>query len=95
MYYSMLGDFDKDGIRVDAKRMYATNKCLASKKTGVLSTVGSRHMIKLALDTIDLVILRWQVDEAMSNKPVDRQEYYRLTRARELLAECNTTVVLQ
>ena len=30
----------------------------------------------------------------MSNKPVDRQEYYRLTRARDLLAECNTTVVL-
>ena len=29
-------------------------------------------MIKLALDTIDLVILRWQVDDAMSNKPVDR-----------------------
>ena len=49
-------------------------------------------MIKLALDTIDLVILRWQVDEAMSNKPVDRQEYHRLTRARDLLAECNTTV---
>jgi hypothetical protein len=52
-------------------------------------------MIKLALDTIDLVILRWQVDEAMSNKPVDWQEYDRLTRARELLAECNTTAVLQ
>jgi hypothetical protein len=52
-------------------------------------------MIKLALDTIDLVILRWQVDEAMSNKPVDLQQYYRLTRARDLLAECNTTVVLQ
>jgi FtsZ-binding cell division protein ZapB len=52
-------------------------------------------MIKLALDTIDLVILRWQVDELMSDKPVDRQEYHRLTRARDLLAECNTTVVLQ
>jgi len=52
-------------------------------------------MIKLALDTVDLVILRWQVDKAMSNKPVDRQEYHRLTRARDLLAECNTTVVLQ
>jgi hypothetical protein len=37
----------------------------------------------------------FQVGEAMSNKPVDRQEYYRLTRARDLLAECNTTVVLQ
>jgi hypothetical protein len=31
----------------------------------------------------------------MWNKPVDRQENYRLTRARELLAECDTTVVLQ
>jgi hypothetical protein len=52
-------------------------------------------MIKLALDAVDLMILRWQVDEAMSNNSVDRQEYYRLTRARDLLAECNTTVVLQ
>jgi hypothetical protein len=52
-------------------------------------------MIKLALDTVDLVILRWQVDEAMSNKSVDLQQYYRLTRARDLLAECNTAVVLQ
>ena len=52
-------------------------------------------MIKLALDAVDLMILRWQVDEAMSNKPVDLQQYYRLTRARDLLAECNTTVVLQ
>ena len=52
-------------------------------------------MIKLALDTVDLVILRWQVDEAMSNKTFARQEYYQLLRARDLLAECNTTVVLQ
>ena len=52
-------------------------------------------MIKLALDAIDLVILRWQVDAAMSNAPVDRHEYYRLTRARDLLADCNATVVLQ
>jgi hypothetical protein len=52
-------------------------------------------MSKLALNTIDLGILRWQVREAMSNKPVDRQEYDRLTRARDVLAECNTTVVLQ
>jgi hypothetical protein len=52
-------------------------------------------MIKLALNTIDLVILRWRVDEAMSDRPVGWQEYHRLTRARELLAECNTTVVLQ
>ena len=27
-------------------------------------------MIKLALDAVDLMILRWQVDEAMSNKPL-------------------------
>ena len=53
------------------------------------------NLIKLALDTVDLVILRWQVDEAVSNKPVDRQEYNRLTRARDLLAECSKTVVLQ
>ena len=52
-------------------------------------------MIKLALNTIDLVILRLQLDELLSNKPVDRQEDYRPTRARDLLAECNTTVVLQ
>ena len=43
-------------------------------------------MIKLALDTIDPeLILRWQVDEARSNKPVDLQQYHRLTRARDLL----------
>jgi hypothetical protein len=52
-------------------------------------------MIKLAVDAVDLVTLRWQVDEARSNKPVDLQQNYRLTRARDLLAECNTTVVLQ
>jgi hypothetical protein len=52
-------------------------------------------MIKLALDTLDLMILRWQVDGAMSNNPVDLRQYYRLTRARDLLAECNMTVVLQ
>ena len=60
-----------------------------------MDTIGNESMSKLALDTIDPVILRWQVGEAMSNKPIDRQEYYRLTRARDLLAECNTTVVLQ
>jgi len=53
------------------------------------------HMIKLVLDTIDLMILRRDVDEA-SNKSVDWQEYDRLTHARDLLAECKaTTVVLQ
>jgi hypothetical protein len=51
-------------------------------------------MIKLALETVQLVILRLQV-EAMSNKTVARQEYYQLLRVRDLLAECNTTVALQ
>ena len=60
-----------------------------------MDTIRNEDMMKLALDTIDLVILRWQIDEAMSNKPVDLLQYYRLTRARDLLAECNTTVVLQ
>ena len=59
-----------------------------------MDTIRNESMSKLALDTIDLGILRWQVGEAVSNKPVDRQEYDRLTRARDL-AECNTTVVLQ
>ena len=60
-----------------------------------MDTIRNESMIKLALDTVELVILRWQVDDAMSNNPVDRQEHDRLTRARDLLAECNTTVVLQ
>ena len=59
-----------------------------------MDTIRNEDLIKLALDTIDLVILRWQVDEA-SSKPVDWQDYPRLMRARELLAECNTTMVLQ
>ena len=59
-----------------------------------MDTLRNESMIKLALDTIDLVILRLQV-EAMSNKSVNRQEYYRLSRARDLLAECNATVALQ
>ncbi len=59
-----------------------------------MDTLRNESMIKLALDTIDLVILRLQV-EAMSNKPVNGQEYYRLSCARDLLAECNATVVLQ
>ena len=59
-----------------------------------MNTIPNESMIKLALDTIELVIMRWQVDEAMSNKPADRQEYNRLTRARDLLAGCNTTAVL-
>ena len=60
-----------------------------------MDAIRNERMIKLAVDTIDLVILRWQADAAMSNKLVDWQEYYRLTRARDLLSECNTTVVLQ
>jgi len=59
-----------------------------------MDTFRNDSMIKLALDAVDLVILRWQVDER-SNKPVDLRQYYRLTRARDLLGECNTTVVLQ
>jgi hypothetical protein len=57
--------------------------------------IPNESMSKLALDTIDLGILHWQVDEAMSNNSVDGQEHYRRTRARDLLAECNTTAVLQ
>ena len=57
--------------------------------------IRNENMSKLAPDTIDSVILRWQVGEAMSNKPVDRQEHDRRPRARDLLAECNTTAVLQ
>jgi len=60
-----------------------------------MDTIRNESMIKLALDAIDLVILRWQLSEAMSNKPADRQEYYRLRCARDLLAEWNKTVVLQ
>ena len=59
-----------------------------------MDALRNESMIKLALDTIDLVILRWQVEEAKSNKPVDQREYQQLTLARALLAECNTTVVL-
>ena len=60
-----------------------------------MDTIRNESMIKPALDTIDLGILRWQVGEAMSNKPVDQLEYYRLSRAPDLLAVCNMTVVLQ
>ena len=60
-----------------------------------MDTIRNESMIKLALDTVDLVILRWQVDEALSNRPVDQQRFDLLTLARDLLAECNTTVVLQ
>ena len=60
-----------------------------------MDTIRNKSMIKLALDAVELLILRWQVDEAMSKKTVDRREYYRFTRARDLFAECDTTVVLQ
>ena len=60
-----------------------------------MDTIRNERLIKLALDTIDLLILRRQVDDAMSNRPVDLREYFRLTRARDLLAGCNPTVVLQ
>ena len=60
-----------------------------------MDTLRNESMIKLALNTIDLVILRWQVDETMSNRPVDQQQFDRLALARNLLAECNTKVVLQ
>ena len=60
-----------------------------------MDTIRNESLIKLALDAINLVILRGQVDTAMSNKPADRQEFDRLRRARDLLAECNTTVVMQ
>ena len=53
-----------------------------------MDTIGNKSMIKLALDTIELLILRWHVDDAMSNNAVDSQEYDRLTRARDLLVEC-------
>jgi hypothetical protein len=60
-----------------------------------MDTIRNERMIKLALDTIELVIMRCQVDEAMSNTAVGRQEYYRLSRARDLLAECSMTAVRQ
>ena len=59
-----------------------------------MDTIRNDSMIRLALETVQLVILRLQV-EAMSNKTFARQEYYQLLRARDLRAECNTTVVLQ
>ena len=60
-----------------------------------MDALRNESMIKLALNTIDMVILRWQVDEAKSNRPVDQQQFDRLTLARNLLAECDTTMVLQ
>ena len=48
-----------------------------------METVRNDSVIKLALDTIDLEIVRWGLDEAVSKDPVDRQQYYQL--ARDLL----------
>jgi hypothetical protein len=59
-----------------------------------MDTLRNENMIKLARDAIDLVILRLQV-EAMTNNRVNRQNFFRLSCARKLLAECNATVVLQ
>ena len=59
-----------------------------------MDTPRNESMIKLARDTIDLVILRLQV-EAKSNNGVNQQDYFRLSCARKLLAECNATAVLQ
>ena len=49
-----------------------------------MDTIRHYSVIKLALVTIYLEILRWVLDEAMSKNPVDRRQYYRL--ARDLLA---------
>jgi hypothetical protein len=55
------------------------------------------RLIKLATETIDLVILRGLVMQAETRRflPSIQEQIDRLTRARDLLAECNTTVVLQ
>jgi hypothetical protein len=45
-------------------------------------------MVKLALNSVDLVILRSLVQRAMKRRPnADRQQLDLLTRARDLLAE--------
>ena len=45
-------------------------------------------MVKLALSSVDLVILRSRVQRAMKRRPdADRQQLDLLTRARDLLAE--------
>ena len=51
----------------------------------------------IATETIDLVILRGLVMQAETRRflPSIQEQIDRLTRARDLLAECNTTVVLQ
>ena len=61
-----------------------------------MKNVDDTTMIKLALESLDLVILRSLLDQAMTREPrYDQSLMNLLTRARDLLAECNTTVVLQ
>jgi len=78
---------EQENRRVEHRRL------TTAPKDHAMDTIRNEDMIKLARDTINLVILRWQVDKATSNKPVDWQDYHhRLMHARELLAECHTTV---
>ena len=56
-----------------------------------MQTLTDENMIKLAMDTVDLVILRALVADA--TRPItsiNRLELERLARARDLLAECMT-----
>ena len=50
--------------------------------------------IKLALDAVDLEILCWVLDEAMSKNTVDRRQHYPQL-ARNLLDGGDMPVVLQ
>jgi len=63
----------------------------------VMNLPNDESLIKLATETIDLVILRGLVRQAETRRflPSIQEQIDRLTRARDLLAECNTTVVLQ
>ncbi len=45
-----------------------------------MDTVRNDSVTTLALDTIDLEIARWVLDETLSKAPVDRQQYYQLVR---------------
>ena len=61
-----------------------------------MKNVDDTTIIKLALESLDLVILRSLLDQAMTREPrYDQSLMNLLTRARDLLSECNTTVVLQ
>jgi hypothetical protein len=63
----------------------------------MMNLSNDESLIKLATETIDLVILRGLVMQAETRRflPSIKEKIDRLTRARDLLAECNTTVVLQ